>query len=184
MLATLIGGPYDGEVIDHNDLNLYCEPQFMNHRTFIFLPDPEHWLPLKRDEIDKTQIDRSHCYEMFRENDVVRFEFDHECERFEQAIRLEREGNPNVAPIPYTGKNYFCVRDRCNSDIAGVQGGFVVVDEKDRRWVCCETDSLSMPQQLRPVREAQFSVSEKVTDFASQSYNVEELRRRLSDVLE
>src|ERR1700722_19533543 len=62
MKATLRGGPYDGIVLDHNDVNLYTIFHAVGFRKFIFMPPLADWDAVRHGDKGKFGPFDSPCF--------------------------------------------------------------------------------------------------------------------------
>ena len=53
MQAMLHGGPYDGIVLDHNDINLYTRFLPVGIRKFVLMPPLKDWDAVRRGDKEK-----------------------------------------------------------------------------------------------------------------------------------
>ena len=134
MQATLTGGPYDGTILDHNDIHLYARIYPAGNRKFILLPPRKDWDAVRRDQVDKDgPFDGQQAvYELVKTQRGFEGQHDTDGSTFAEALR---EGRQPVPQVEFTGQWFKCYR----GDLSGVAipaGDFSVTDEKDREWTC------------------------------------------------
>lgn len=137
MQATFHGGPYDGIVLDHNDINLYTRFLPVGIRKFVLMPPLEEWDAVRRGEKGKDGQFEAACpmYELVRTTQGIEGRFDADGSIFAQASREYSEGRQVVPHVEFTGQYFKCYRGDLE-DVSLPVEHFVVRDEKDREWVC------------------------------------------------
>jgi hypothetical protein len=138
MNAMLHGGPFDGTVLDHNDVNLYTLFHPVGIRKFIIMPPLADWDAVRRGEIDKTGpfTGQRSTYELIHTEDGVEGHFDPDGATMAEAMKEYSEGHQVVPDIPFTGQYYKCYRGDTKDLPQRTAEHFVVLDEKDREWLC------------------------------------------------
>ena len=137
MQSMLHGGPYDGIVLDHHDINLYTQFMPIGIRKFVLMPPLNEWDAVRRGDKEKSGPFDGACpmYELIRTLQGVEGRFDADGSIFAAALQEYQEGRQVVPQVEFTGQYFKCYR----GDLEGVsmpENKFVVKDEKDREWVC------------------------------------------------
>jgi hypothetical protein len=137
MQATFHGGPYDGVVLDHNDINLYTRFLPVGIRKFVLMPPLKDWEAVRRGEKDKDSQFEDACpvYELVRTTHGMEGRFDADGSIFAEASREYSEGRQPVPQVEFTGQYFKCYRGDLQ-DVPLPEERFLVTDEKDREWVC------------------------------------------------
>jgi hypothetical protein len=138
MQARFHGGPYDGIVLDHIDINLYTCFVPVGIRKFILMPPPNEWDAVRRGEKEKDGQFEDACpiYELLRTSQGMKGHFDVDGSVFAEASKEFSEGRQVVPNIEFTGQYFKCYRCEIG-DVALPAERFEVTDEKEREWVCC-----------------------------------------------
>jgi hypothetical protein len=137
MQATLHGGPYDGIVLDHHDINLYTRFVPVGIHKFVLMPPLNDWDAVRNGDKEKDGQFEETCpiYELVRTAQGMDGRFDVDGRIFSEATRTYGEGLQLVPRAEFTGQYFKCYRgDLENSSLPGRH--FVVTDEKDRQWSC------------------------------------------------
>ena len=137
MQVTLNGGPYDGIVLDHNDIRLYARIQPVGPRNFILLPPRKDWDAVRREEVDKNgPFDGQRAiYEYVKTQHGFKGQHDTDGSTFAEALREYSDGRQPVPQAEFTGQFFKCYRGDL-SDVELPAGDFTVTDGKDRQWTC------------------------------------------------
>lgn len=137
MQAKLHGGPYDGIVLDHNDINLYTRFLPVGIRKFVLMPPLKEWDAVRRGEKEKDGQFEEACamYELVRTTQGMEGRFDADGTNFSEASSEYSEGRQFVPQVDFTGWYFKCYRGDLE-DVPLPAERFVVTDEKDREWVC------------------------------------------------
>jgi hypothetical protein len=136
MNAVVVGGPYDGITVDHNDINLYCSVHGIGFRNFIFFPPRDQWEAVKREEVSKGELRSLLAYELVRLPTGIELHFDGEGQRMNEA--RSQEANGIHPPIPqFSGMYFQCVPDtEANLEAMISVNPTRTVDDKGRPWLC------------------------------------------------
>lgn len=137
MHATLHGGPYDGLLVDHNDINLYTRFLPVGIRKFILMPPRKEWDAVRRGDVEKDGPFDGSCplYELVRTHVGMEGRYDADGSVFAEASREYSEGRQPVPHVEFTGQYFKCYRGDMR-DVLLPANHFTVTDEKDRKWVC------------------------------------------------
>jgi len=137
MKAILHGGPYDGIILDHHDINLYTQFMPIGIRQFVAMPPPKDWDAVRRGDKDKGGPFDEAClgYELIRTPFGVEGRFDSDGSILADALQEFREGKQVVPNADFTGQYFKCYRGDLH-DVALPDDHFVVTDEKGREWHC------------------------------------------------
>lgn len=134
--ATFYGGPYDGIMLDHNDMNLYTRHWAIGVRTFLAMPPRTKWDDVRRGDLDKDGPFDEDCpiYELLHTPHGIECRYD-DGGSFDEACREYGEERQVGPQVKFTGQYFKCYRD--DSGVISIPDRhFAVIDEKDRQWVC------------------------------------------------